>query len=63
MISLVEDFNNVLHVDAILAVLDCESDFMVAFGCEVDGSPHQRFSVLNLSIVCLANSFMVFDMP
>ena len=61
--SLVEDFNNVLHVDAILAVLDCESDFMVAFRCEVDGSPLQRFSVLDLSIVCLANSFMVFDIP
>ena len=61
--SLVDDFNDVLHVDAILAVLDCEFDFVVAFWCEVDGSPLQRFSVLDLSIVCLANSFMVFDMP
>ena len=61
--SLVDDFNDVLHIDAVLAVLDCESDFMVAFGCEVDGPPLQRFSVLDLPIVCLANSFMVFDMP
>ena len=61
--SLVDDFNDVLYIDAVLAVLNCESDFMVAFGCEVDGSPLQRFSVLDLSIVCLANSFMVFDMP
>ena len=61
--SLVEDFNNVLHIDAVLTVLDCEFDFVVAFGCEVNGSPLQRFSVLDLSIVRLANSFMVFDIP
>ena len=61
--SLIDDFNDVLDIDAVLAVLDCESDFMVAFGCEVNGSPLQRFSVLDFSIVCLANSFMVFDIP
>ena len=61
--SLIDDFNDVLHIDAILAILDCEFDFVVAFGCEVNGSPLQRFSVLDLSIVRLANSFMVFDMP
>ncbi len=61
--SLVDDFNDVLHIDAVLTVLDCEFDFVVAFGCEVYSPPFQRFSVLDISIVCLANSFMVFDMP
>ncbi len=61
--SLIEDFNDVLYIDTILTGLDCEFDFVVAFGCEVNGSPLQRFSVLDLTIVRLANSFMVFDIP
>ena len=61
--SLIDDFNDVLHIDAVLTVLYCEFYFVVAFGCEVNGSPLQRFSVLDFSIVCLANSLMVADIP